>query len=121
MFSLERLQTFTMLMIFPLYWMYLNILYYFNTEKYREKIIALRIKAQTAEIFNTEDNIGMFRTWQGLKITMLTIWCDATKHASLNGPAPNTKVISLDGWKHSRLLDFAKQGRPLVVNFGSCM
>ncbi len=34
--------------------------------------------------------------------------------------APNPKVLSSDGNKEHNLLDFAKPGRPLVLNFGSC-
>ena len=35
-------------------------------------------------------------------------------------PAPNPPVVKLDGVTQVNLLDFAKAGRPLVLNFGSC-
>ena len=35
-------------------------------------------------------------------------------------PAPNAPVVNMDGVTQGNLLDFAKAGRPLVINFGSC-
>ena len=35
-------------------------------------------------------------------------------------PAPNPPVVKMDGVTQVNLLDFAKAGRPLVLNFGSC-
>ncbi len=36
------------------------------------------------------------------------------------GPAPNPSLVDLNGITQYHLLEFAKKGRPLVVNFGSC-
>lgn len=43
---------------------------------------------------------------------------DLNKTARLGNPAPNCKLVSTDG-KECELLDFARDNRPLVVNFGS--
>ena len=40
--------------------------------------------------------------------------------ASVGKPAPNPPVVRMDGVTQVNLLDFAKVGRPLVMNFGSC-
>ncbi|XP_046544588.1 thyroxine 5-deiodinase-like [Haliotis rubra] len=47
-------------------------------------------------------------------------YLDLYKDAFLHHLAPNPRLHSLDGTQIHRLLDFQKQGRPLVVNFGSC-
>ncbi len=52
-----------------------------------------------------------------LKRTYLDVYY---KTASLNQKAPNPKVMTSDGQKEVNLLDTAKPGRPLVLNFGSC-
>ncbi|KAF2347958.1 Iodothyronine deiodinase [Trinorchestia longiramus] len=38
----------------------------------------------------------------------------------VGSPAPNPLVVELEGSRKRRLLDLAKSGRPLVLNFGSC-
>ena len=40
--------------------------------------------------------------------------------AEVGKPAPNLQVVKMDGVTQVNLLDFAKAGRPLVLNFGSC-
>ena len=40
--------------------------------------------------------------------------------AAVGKPAPNPPVVKIDGVTQVNLLDFAKAGRPLVLNFGSC-
>ncbi|XP_071532633.1 uncharacterized protein [Panulirus ornatus] len=59
--------------------------------------------------------------WQRLK----TFWhCNLQEvriQAELNKAAPNPMVVPLeDLTKEYRLLDLAKVGRPLVINFGAC-
>lgn len=51
--------------------------------------------------------------WYGQKL-------DFFKSAHLGGGAPNTEVVTLEGQRLCRILDFSKGHRPLVVNFGSC-
>lgn len=47
-------------------------------------------------------------------------YLDLYKDASLHNLAPNPQLHPLKGNQIYRLLDFQRQGRPLVVNFGSC-
>nr|UXP11771.1 DIO3 [Polypedates teraiensis] len=51
--------------------------------------------------------------WYGQKLDWL-------KSAHVGGVAPNTEVVTLEGPKRCRILDFSDGHRPLVVNFGSC-
>lgn len=51
--------------------------------------------------------------WHGQKL-------DFFKTAYLGFSAPNTEVVQLDGLKKSRILDYATEKRPLILNFGSC-
>lgn len=64
--------------------------------------------------WNTLFGVEMFQhVWHSVKL-------DATKRASPGKKAVNSPVVSLDDGKYHRLLDFAQNKRPLVVNFGSC-
>lgn len=55
--------------------------------------------------------------WHGHKLDFL-------KAAHLGHGAPNTEVVQLGDQlgdqRHSRILDYAKEKRPLILNFGSC-
>jgi len=44
---------------------------------------------------------------------------DLNKTIRLGSSAPDCKMVTTDG-KECRLLEFAKDSRPLVLNFGSC-
>uniref|UniRef100_A0A8C5H2J2 Iodothyronine deiodinase n=1 Tax=Gouania willdenowi TaxID=441366 RepID=A0A8C5H2J2_GOUWI len=56
---------------------------------------------------------SMKAVWHGHKLDFL-------KAAHLGHGAPNTDVVELQDRRRSRILDFAKRNRPLVLNFGSC-
>lgn len=58
--------------------------------------------------------------WSRLKAFIECAWNELMMTAEENGRAPNTTVIRMSDRKEARLLDFARAGRPLVVNFGSC-
>jgi len=45
---------------------------------------------------------------------------DIYKEAKLGSQAPDAKVIKLEDGKEVNLLSFARAGRPLLINFGSC-
>ncbi|KAG7509623.1 thyroxine 5-deiodinase [Solea senegalensis] len=51
--------------------------------------------------------------WHGHKLDFL-------KAARLGHGAPNTEVVQLEDQRRSRILDYAKDKRPLILNFGSC-
>uniref|UniRef100_A0A3B3H9X2 Iodothyronine deiodinase n=1 Tax=Oryzias latipes TaxID=8090 RepID=A0A3B3H9X2_ORYLA len=52
--------------------------------------------------------------WHGHKLDFL-------KAAHLGRGAPNTEVVHLEDQRCSRILDYAKDKRPLILNFGSCV
>ncbi|KAF7252003.1 Thyroxine 5-deiodinase [Varanus komodoensis] len=51
--------------------------------------------------------------WHGQKL-------DFFKAAHVGAAAPNPEVIQLDGRTRTRILDYARGKRPLILNFGSC-
>lgn len=51
--------------------------------------------------------------WHGQKL-------DFMKAAHLGHGAPNTEVVQLEDQRRSRILDYARDNRPLILNFGSC-
>lgn len=51
--------------------------------------------------------------WHGHKLDFL-------KAARLGHGAPNTEVVRLEDRRRARILDYARDGRPLILNFGSC-
>ncbi|WAQ95391.1 IOD1-like protein [Mya arenaria] len=56
--------------------------------------------------------IGYVRQWYRSRVL------DIGKEAHRGDTAPNPNVISLTDRKLTKLLDFAREGRPLVLNFG---
>lgn len=58
--------------------------------------------------------------WEMFKAQQKCLQRDLMKEAQKGRPAPNPRLVSLDGSKDFQLLDFARGSRPLVVNFGSC-
>ena len=58
-------------------------------------------------------------SWKMLRAVVKLELTELNKTARLGLPAPNCKLVSTDG-KESRLLNFVRGNRPLVVNFGSC-
>lgn len=51
--------------------------------------------------------------WHGQKLDFL-------KAAHLGQGAPDTEVVQLEEQRSGRILDYARDKRPLVLNFGSC-
>lgn len=51
--------------------------------------------------------------WHGHKLDFL-------KAAHLGRGAPNTEVVQLEDRRRGRILDYARDERPLILNFGSC-
>lgn len=58
--------------------------------------------------------------WEMYKAVIEAILLDMTKSTRPRKAAPNPSVIALDGNRRCSLLDFARDSRPLVINFGSC-
>lgn len=60
-------------------------------------------------------------TVQSLKAVWYGHKLDFFKSAHLGQAAPNTEVVTLEGQRLCRILDFSRgHRRPLVLNFGSC-
>lgn len=58
-------------------------------------------------------------TWKMLQNVYYCVLADKNKNVKLHGKAYNSPVVSVDGKRCHRLLDFARGSRPLVLNFGS--
>ena len=66
-----------------------------------------------------EEFVASFGSYHAWLRRYKSVKLDAFKKVWLGGPAYNASVITKDG-KYCKLLDFQKEGRPLVLNFGSC-
>ncbi len=69
---------------------------------------------ENATAFPTEDREMLHKISTQLKKL------DFLKAAHLGHGAPNTEVVQLQDQRCSRILDYAKDKRPLILNFGSC-
>ncbi|GCC33099.1 hypothetical protein chiPu_0011566, partial [Chiloscyllium punctatum] len=69
--------------------------------------------------FKYEDWGPTFFSFRFLKVVMQNLIMSYGDDAFKGYPAPNTRVIDLENKEH-KLLDFAKDNRPLILNFGSC-
>ncbi|KAL9974883.1 hypothetical protein ACROYT_G011982 [Oculina patagonica] len=58
-------------------------------------------------------------TWKMLQNVYHCLLADMNKKVQLHSKAYNSPVVSIDGKRCHRLLDFARGSRPLVLNFGS--
>ncbi|CAL4187543.1 unnamed protein product [Meganyctiphanes norvegica] len=58
--------------------------------------------------------------WQRLRNMVRNIFQEVMADTSLHGKSPNPTMLRLDTNSKCQLLDLAKAGRPLVINFGSC-
>ncbi|XP_069981455.1 type I iodothyronine deiodinase-like isoform X1 [Penaeus vannamei] len=66
-------------------------------------------------------NVGdLSYIWQRMRLHWLCAVRETTMVAHAGGPAPNPTLVKLSDGSECRLLDLAKAGRPLVINFGSC-
>lgn len=72
--------------------------------------LTLRLDAYSDSLF----------TWEMFNSVRRCLLMDKLKPVALGEKAPNLKLVSTDGVSKRNLLDFAKECRPLVVNFGSC-
>jgi len=96
----------------------LKIAYFIAPGKVMAKFRSLQgEKMSKAE---TADDIQFLFTDEIIKMKLKTGLQDVYKAAQLGGPAPPVTLVNLDDSKEVDLLDFARAGRMLVVNFGSC-
>ena len=59
-------------------------------------------------------------SWESLKAVWHGQKLDFLKSAHLGYVAPNSEVVQLGNHRRSRILDYARDKRPLILNFGSC-
>ncbi|XP_042881238.1 thyroxine 5-deiodinase-like isoform X1 [Penaeus japonicus] len=67
---------------------------------------------------NSVGDIAFF--WPRLKAMWFSNMQEAELTLEVGSPAPNPALVRLSDGSECRLLDLAKAGRPLVINFGSC-
>ena len=67
----------------------------------------------------TDDYWSSLFTWSMFKSVRSLLLLELQKTAHRGHPAPNFHLVSVDGEKRCRLMDFSKGNRPLVVNFCS--
>lgn len=91
----------------------------FCTLVFRKLVVRLFIKFAGAEISKEVYGDSLFG-WEMYKAVMSTLMIELQKKAKQGTEAPNPPLVSADGLSRSHLLDFARESRPLVVNFGSC-
>ena len=63
---------------------------------------------------------NFFATTEMIKNRYKAFIQEPYREARLNSPAPNPMVVSAKTGERQPLLKAAKEGRPLVLNFGSC-
>ncbi len=86
-----------------------------------EKLARKILKEAHTSAIHPNDFILSYAQWNTYKFVCQIYYTSyVERSARINMPAPNPKLLDLDGVTQYRLLDFAKKGRPLVVNFGSC-
>ena len=86
----------------------------------RKKLDEYIITAMDETSTNKHDNENIFLTLDFVKAFIRLRYLDIFKEAFKGYKAPNPKLLSIDGSAEMYLLDVQKQGRPLVLNFGSC-
>ena len=83
--------------------------------KWRHKYDAMAITDYSVEDY--ADSLAEWATWKIWVGQMSQLLYEIVKRGER---APNPTVLSSDGTQEYNLLDFAKPGRPLVLNFGHC-
>ncbi|XP_068703144.1 thyroxine 5-deiodinase-like [Montipora foliosa] len=91
----------------------------FCTLLFRKLVVRLFIKFAGAEMSQDVYGESLFG-WQMYKAVTSTLMIDLQRKAKRGIEAPNPSLFSTDGQSRTHLLDFARERRPLVVNFGSC-
>ncbi|KAJ7325699.1 thyroxine 5'-deiodinase [Desmophyllum pertusum] len=91
----------------------------FCTLVFRKLVVKLFIKFAGCEISQEVYGNSLFG-WEMYKAVTDSLMIVLQRKAKAGTEAPNPSLVSADGHSRTHLLDFAKESRPLVVNFGSC-
>lgn len=67
-----------------------------------------------------EDYFDSMFTFAHIKQAFIVRITDVFKTVLLGHEAPNSRVFSLKEREFKKILDYQKNGRPLILNFGSC-
>lgn len=114
--DLQVLQRFlvysTLVLVFTVGWI-LKILPIFKL------IVSIAMCKMTDTSLPTELYWDSLFTWKMLQNVYHCLLADMNKKVKLHSKAYNSPVVSIDGKRCHRLLDFARGSRPLVLNFGS--
>ena len=102
----------TLFVVFTLGWV-LKIVPFFKS------FVSIAMCKMTDTSLPTELYWDSLFTWKMLQNVYHCMLADKNKKVKLHSKAYNSPVVSLDGKRCHRLLDFARGSRPLVLNFGS--
>lgn len=102
----------TLVVVFTVGWV-LKIVPFFKS------FVSIAMCKMTDTSLPTELYWDSLFTWKMLQNVYHCVLADKNKKVKLHGTAYNSPVVSLDGKRCHRLLDFARGSRPLVLNFGS--
>ncbi|CAH3032194.1 unnamed protein product [Pocillopora meandrina] len=84
-----------------------------------KSMISIAMCKMTDTSLPTEIYWDSLFTWKMLQNVYYCLLADMGKKVKLNNKAYNSPIVSIDGQRCQRILDFAKGSRPLVLNFGS--
>lgn len=101
-----------LVVVFTLGWL-LKVFPFFKS------IISLAMCKMTDTSLPTEIYWDSLFTWKMLQNVYHCLLTDINKKVKLHSKAYSSPVVSIDGKRCHRLLDFARGSRPLVLNFGS--
>lgn len=102
----------TLVFVFTVGWL-LKIVPFFKS------FVSIAMCKMTDTSLPTELYWDSLFTWKMLQNVYHCVLADKNKKVKLHGKAYNSPVVSVDGKRCHRLLDFARGSRPLVLNFGS--
>jgi hypothetical protein len=66
------------------------------------------------------DSISRLASWNGLMLFTKRLYRKSFCQVNVGTKAVNSTVLTLDEGKEVKLFEFMRNGRPLVLNFGSC-
>ncbi|KAJ7989268.1 hypothetical protein DPEC_G00317720 [Dallia pectoralis] len=110
------------LMLLPRFLLAAIMMWFLDFQCVRNKVF-LKMNQQEGNLADppvcVSDSNRMF-SWESLKAVWHGHKLDLLKSAHLGYIAPNSEVVQLGDQRRSRILDYAKHKRPLILNFGSC-
>lgn len=84
-----------------------------------KSVVSLAMCKMTDTSLPTEIYWDSLFSWKMLQNVYHCLLIDINKRVKLGSKAYNSPVVSIEGKRCHRLLDFSRANRPLVINFGS--